>query len=209
MVLLLACASASAEVRVENRQGVSLPLGAMQFVDEDGRTSPLERYFGAGRPVVLALVYYGCSGVCSVLLNSWVETMTLLGVTPGKDFELLVVSINPDETAALAKKKKAAYLKLYSHPETAKSWHFLTGKPQAIAELTSLLGFEYERDPESGIFRHPSALFFLTQKGTLSSEMIGLRFPRDQVKSALNAAAAGKSGSFFDQLLTYCGFKSG
>jgi protein SCO1/2 len=52
----------------------------------------------------------------------------MVHLVPGKDFQIVILSIDPNETPQLAAKKKAFYLKRYGHPETADGWHFLTGK---------------------------------------------------------------------------------
>jgi protein SCO1/2 len=196
--------SASCAVKIDSREGAKLSIQDLHFTDDHGEQVALDRYFTAGKPVVLSLVYFGCPGVCTVLLNSFVETMTLLGLRPGRDFELVAISINPDEKPELASKKKESYLKLYGHPETRDGWHFLTGRPEAIAQVSRELGFEFERDPETGFFNHPSALFVLTPAGMLSSTLVGLRFPRDVVRQAILEASEGRLGRYLERLSSLC-----
>ena len=43
----------------------------------------------------------------------------------------------------MAAAKKAEYLKMYGHPETADGWHFMTGTQANIDQITSAVGFRY------------------------------------------------------------------
>src|SRR2546430_2689569 len=55
------------EVGFDQHLNQSIPLDIL-FADEHGRTVRLGDYFGR-RPVVLALVYYDCPMLCTVVLN--------------------------------------------------------------------------------------------------------------------------------------------
>src|SRR5437763_16506762 len=61
--------------------GATLPLNA-HFVDEHGRAIRLGDYFGR-RPVILALGYYGCSNLCSVLLHGLMSSLAATGLRAG------------------------------------------------------------------------------------------------------------------------------
>src|ERR1035438_2179939 len=60
--------SALTGVTIEQRLNSQLPLGAT-FKDEYGQTVQLGQYFGKGRPVVLALVYYECPMLCTQIIG--------------------------------------------------------------------------------------------------------------------------------------------
>ena len=70
-----------------------LPLNA-EFRDETGRTVHLGDYFGK-RPAILALVYYRCTMLCPEEMNGLVGALEMLKFTPGKDFDVIVVSFDP------------------------------------------------------------------------------------------------------------------
>jgi protein SCO1/2 len=59
-----------AGIDVRQRLGEALPLDAV-FTDESGARVELGDYFG-DRPVVLALVYYECPMLCTLVLNGLV-----------------------------------------------------------------------------------------------------------------------------------------
>src|SRR6185437_10374121 len=102
-----------------------LPLN-LTFADDAGKTVPLSAYFGKV-PVILMLVYYRCPMLCSEELEGLASALKMIDFRPGKDFNIVAISIDPAETPAMAAEKKAEYLKMYGHPETAGGWHFMTG----------------------------------------------------------------------------------
>ena len=63
-----------------------------------------------GRPVILDLVYYTCPKLCNLILNGQTEAMHEIPWTPGKEYEVVTISIDPEETYRLARKKKATYI---------------------------------------------------------------------------------------------------
>jgi protein SCO1/2 len=111
-----------------------LPLDA-QFVDDTGKPVTLGDYFGK-HPAIVSLVYYNCPMLCSEEMDGLTSALEMVQLTPGKDFEIVIISIDPSETPELAAKKKAFYLKRYGRPETADGWHFLTGQRPAIDAVT-------------------------------------------------------------------------
>src|SRR5579884_3000461 len=157
-------------VRVVQKLNTRLPLEA-EFRDETGKAVHLGDYFGK-RPVILALVYYNCPMLCSEELNGLAGALEMVKFRPGKDFDIIVASIDPSETPELAAQKKAYYLKRYGHPETADGWHFLTGQQPAINALADASGFGYVRVPgpdgKLTQFAHASAIELVTPDGRLS-----------------------------------------
>ena len=83
-----------------------------------GKTVRLGDYFGK-HPAILSLVYYNCPMLCSEEMDGLASALEMVKLTPGKDFDVIIISIDPSETPELAAKKKAFYLKRYGRPETA------------------------------------------------------------------------------------------
>jgi protein SCO1/2 len=128
-------------VGIEQRLNTQLPLN-LTFTDDAGKQVALASYFGK-KPAILALVYYQCPMLCSEELNGLTSALQMVRYTPGKDFNIIVVSIDPTETTDLAAAKKRTYLKRYGRPETANGWHFMTGTQANIDALTQAVGFRY------------------------------------------------------------------
>ncbi len=188
-------------VGIDQKLGMQVPLD-IPFVDENGHDVKLGDYFGK-RPVVLALVYYQCPMLCTMVLNGLTESMEPLTFTAGKDFDVVAVSFDPSETPTLAAGKKKMYLERYRRPGAENGMHFLTGRQDAIQKLTNAVGFKYVYDPEIGQFAHPSMLTVLTSSGEISRYLFGIDYGRD-LRLALVDAGDGKVGSVVDQALLYC-----
>src|ERR1700684_2383629 len=104
-------------VKIQQRLGQQLPLDA-SFRDETGKPGRLGDYFGKG-PVILSLVSYQCQILCMEDLNGLVGALEMVNLTPGKDFQVVIVSIDPAETPSIAAAKKATSVKRYGRSETA------------------------------------------------------------------------------------------
>ncbi len=104
------------KVGVSQRLNQQLPLDA-SFVDETGKSVKLGDYFGK-HPAILALVYYTCPMLCSEEMDGLTSSLEMVKLTPGKDFDVVIVSIDPSDTPAQAAKSKALYVKRYGRPET-------------------------------------------------------------------------------------------
>jgi len=143
-------------VSVEQKLGTMVPLD-LAFVDETGRAVKLGDTF-ATKPAVLALVYYECPMLCTLVLNGLVRAVRPISLDAGKEYEIVVVSIDPRETPALAAKKKETYLRNYARPGSEAGWHFLTGKEPEIRALANSVGFHYAFDKESGQYGHPAGI---------------------------------------------------
>jgi len=195
------------KVQVTQHLNEQLPLNA-QFVDDTGATVTLGKYFDGKHPAIVTAVYYNCPMLCSEEMDGLVSALMMVHLVPGKDFQVVAVSIDPSETPALAAKKKAFYLKRYGHPETADGWHFLTGQRPAIDALTNAIGFGYERVPgpdgTMSQFAHASSIEIATPQGKLAQYYLGVEYSPKDVLLGLIDASGNKIGSPVANILTYC-----
>ncbi|MBM3770344.1 MAG: SCO family protein [Acidimicrobiia bacterium] len=190
------------EIGFDQRLDAPLPLDAT-FQDEDGRTVQIGEYLGK-KPAVLAFVYFDCPMLCTQIVNALAAALRPLSLTPGEEFDVVLVSFDPRETPALAKQKKAEAIARYGRPDTATGWHFLTGDEASIKRLTHAAGFRYVWDEETKQFAHPSGIIIVTPDGRPARYLFGIEYgPRD-VRLALVEASAGRIGSPADQLLLFC-----
>lgn len=179
-----------------------LPLD-LPFRDETGRTIQLHDYF-TNKPVVLALVYYGCPMLCDQLEQGVVGSLRMLSFTPGRDYEVVFVSFDSRETSELAAQKKQSALKQFRRPETANGWHYLTGSQESIDALTKAANFRYSFDQKSGLFAHASGIMLLTPDGRISRYFYGIEYPSRDIRLGLVDASAGKIGTVVDHVLLFC-----
>jgi len=183
-----------------------LPL-SLAFTDDHGKQVELGSYFGK-RPAILALVYYQCPMLCSEELNGLTGALQMVSLVPGKDFNVIVVSIDPTEWTELAAAKKRTYLKRYGHPETASGWHFMTGTQENIDALTKAVGFGYVKipGPDGRLtqFAHASSIQIVTPEGKLAQYYMGVEYSPKDLRLGLVEASANRIGSPVDNILTYC-----
>jgi protein SCO1/2 len=190
------------EVGFDQRLGESVPLDAV-FADERGESVALGDFFGH-RPVIMALVYYECPMLCTMVLNGLTHTLRTLDFDPGEQFEVVVVSFDTRETPVQASTTRATYLARYDRPGTEEGWHFLTGSEESVRRLTQSLGFRYVWVPESNQFAHAAGIVALTPDGQIARYFYGIEYAPRDVRLGLVEAADDQIGSFVDQVLLYC-----
>lgn len=188
-------------VEVTERLGQTIDLD-LEFTGEDGYPHALRDYFGKGKPVLLNLVYYTCPMLCNLVLNAQVAALRDLSWTPGNEFEIVTISIDPTENFGLARSKKAAYLASYDRP--APGWHFFADYKENVQKLAAQIGFGYHLDQRTGQYAHPAAIFVLTPEGKISRYLYGIKFKPFNLRLALNEAAEGKVGNTVDKILLLC-----
>ncbi|MBV9887870.1 MAG: SCO family protein [Acidobacteria bacterium] len=176
---------------------------ALQFKDETGRDVAFGDYFH-GKPVLLALVYYGCPMLCNQVEQGVVGSLKMLSFNPGSDYEVVFVSFDPRESSEMAAQKKTSALSHFGRPQTASGWHFLTGSKDSIDALTQAANFRYSFDAKTNIFAHASGIMLLTPDGRISRYFYGIEYPSRDMRLGLIDASAGKIGSPIDHLLLYC-----
>src|SRR5579863_9949848 len=193
-------------VGISQNLNKQLPLD-LTFTDDAGKQVQLASYFGR-QPAILALVYYQCPMLCSEELNGLTSALQMVDEVPGRDFNIIVVSIDPSEGTDLAAAKKRVYLKKYGHPETAAGWHFMTGTQANIDVLTKTVGFGYVKipGPDGRLtqFAHASSIQIVTPEGKLAQYYMGVEYSPKDLRLGLVEASSNHIGSPVDNILTYC-----
>jgi protein SCO1/2 len=195
------------DIGIDQRLNQPVPLD-LQFKDESGNTVKLGDYFSAGRPVILNLVYYTCPMLCGEELAGESSALAMMKFTPGKEYEVVSVSFNPDETpqdAAAAKKTYIARINEHLEPKADGSgWHFLTGQQPEIKQLADAVGFRYHRDPETKQFMHATGIMIVTPGGKIAQYYYGVEFAPKDIRLGLIEGSRGNIGNVVDQVLLYC-----
>jgi protein SCO1 len=182
--------------------GAQLPLAA-QLVDEHGRMVPLARFF-AGKPVILVFDYLRCKTLCGLTLENLASGLATLPLEAGRDFQVVVISIDPRDHPADLAAAKARYLAAYSHPAGADGWHFLTGAQPVVQSLADTVGFHYRYEPELDQYIHPAGFIVAAPDGRTSRYMLGLPTDAEDLRTALADAANGQTIGLVTRLLLLC-----
>ena len=194
-------------IKIEQRLNQQVPLD-LQFKDENGNTVKLGDYFHAGRPVILNLVYYTCPMLCGEELTGEASALSMLKFTPGKEYEIVSVSFNPDETPKNATESKKIYISRINEHLDQKTdgsgWHFLTGQESQIKQLADAVGFHYRRDPQTKQYIHATAIMIVTPTGKIAQYYYGVEYSPKDIRLGLIEASREKIGNVVDEVLLYC-----
>jgi len=188
-------------VNVTEHLGAQLPLD-LKFVDEAGKSVKLGDYFTGKRPVVLQLGYYQCPMLCSLVSQGTAHAFQAISLEPGRDYDLVFVSIDPSETPPLAAQKKQSFAKEIG--KDLAGWHLLTGQQPEVQSLAKTVGFNYRWIQSAGQFSHPAVIMMCMPEGKISRYLYGVRFDPTTVRESLVEASNGKIGNSFDQLYLTC-----
>ena len=193
------------KVGIEQKLGDQLPLDT-ELKDENGKIVRLGEYFNAGRPVIVAFVYYECPMLCNQVLNGLTGSLKGISLNAGSDFDAVAISFDAREYDAvdIARNKKLGYMERYGRPGTEKGWHFLTGKQESIDKITSAAGFTYEWDAKTNQFAHAAAVMVATPDGKLARYHYGIDYAPRDLKFSLMESGQSRVGNVAEQLLLYC-----
>jgi protein SCO1/2 len=188
-------------VGIDEHLGKPIDL-SLTFIAENGYPVALSEYFHKDRPVILNLVYYNCPMLCTLVLNGQTEAMRAIPWTPGKEYEVVTISIDPRESFDVARKKKAIYMGSYDRP--APGWHFLVDHDGNAKKLAEMAGFHYRYDPRIEQYAHAAAIMVLTPEGRMARYLYGVRFSPRDLRFALAEASEGRSTMAIEKILLFC-----
>lgn len=174
----------------------------LSFIDSSGQKVQLKDVLLPNRPILFVPVYYKCPRLCGLVSAGLVTLLNELPLVPGKDFQIITVSFNPEEGADLAAKSKQTQLGLLGKPPVGDGWRFLAGDEANIPPLMQQIGFHYAKDgPE---FAHGAGIIVVTPDGKVSQYFTGIDFPAWDVKLSLVEASQGGIGTAIDHIALYC-----
>jgi protein SCO1 len=196
-------ASGLAAFSFRQHPGAQLPLDA-KLVDQGGRQVRLGAEFGR-RPTVLVLEYLRCRNLCSLVLSGATAAMARARLTPGKDVNLVAISIDPRDTATDAAASAAMYSRRFPDPAVAATGvRFLIGSPGEVKRIAEAVGFPYRLDPPSGQFAHPAGFVVATPDGRIARYVLGLNPDPRLLKQAIGEAAREQVAPAAHPLLCLC-----
>lgn len=191
---------------IEQHLNNPLPLTAV-FRDEQRNTATFGHWIGKV-PVVLVLVYYKCTMLCPEVLHSLAAGLKDSHLVPGSDYNVVTVSIDPDDQPSDAATEKARFVKEVGLPGIEKATHFLTGDEASIRAISGATGFQFVRlpgpDGRMNQFAHPTVIMFATPDGRLSKYIAGVDYQSRDLRLAILDASRHKISNPADLVLLYC-----
>jgi protein SCO1/2 len=189
-------------VDIIERLNAELPLEAT-FQDHTGKTIKLGDLFTGERPVLLQMGYLKCPQLCNLVLNEMTGTLQDMEWTTGKEFDILSVSIAPDESYELAAAKRTSYVLMYDRRNSGKGWNFLVGPEDSSQAVADAVGFQFNKQPD-GEYAHAAGLFVITPEGRVSRYLYGATHDPKTLRFALLEASDGRIGSTLDRFILWC-----
>lgn len=179
-----------------------LPLDTA-FRDHTGHPVRIQQYFDGKRPVVLLFAYHSCPVLCGMILNATVRSLAQNKWTVGKEFDVVVVSIDPTDSLERTAAKRQSIVTEYGRGN-GEGFHFLVGEKANIDRLAAAVGFQYEYDERQRQYGHPSVMMLVKPNGQLARYLYGLEFDPNDVRLGLLEASEGRSISTVEQVILYC-----
>ncbi len=187
------------EVGVDEKLGDYLPLET-EFLTSENDTVKLGDIID--KPVLLALVYYECPGICNPMLTDLAYRLPQVDLAPGDDFKVITLSFDHHESPQVAAKWKNNYLLTIDNNFPAEHWTFLTGDSVNIRKITDAVGFYFKPDDEE--FVHAGTVVAVAPDGKICRYLFGVNFNKFDIKMALLEAEAGKTNPTIAKMLQFC-----
>ncbi len=175
---------------VDEHPGATIPDAA--FVRSDGVKTSLRAHFDGKRPVLLVLAYARCTMLCSVVLHGVTDAARKLQRDPGRDYRLVLISLDARETIDEAARKQATLLAQLGRGSDRDRWPYLVGSRASIDAVANAIGFRYAWDARTEQYAHPAVIFTVTPDGRVARYLHGIQFDATEVAEALDQAAAGR-----------------
>lgn len=194
--------NASSELGFLEREGEYVPMDT-EFRNSRGERVTLQELTNGGTlPLVLNMQYYECPNLCGQILIDQAESFSQISRVAGKDYQLVTLSIAPDETPELAADIKDRTLTMLKRDFPETGWSFLTGKKASIDKLAGATGFHYRR--KGNDYDHPMGLVFISPEGKITRYVHGLDYLPAVVNLSIMEASSGTVQPAVAKVLQLC-----
>ena len=188
------------EVGIVEKLGQTIPLD-LTFTNSEGKKVKLSEIIN--KPTILSFVYYHCPGICSPLTIGLSEVVDKTNLEPGKDYQLITISMDPGETFDKAKTWRDNHISGLDKKIPYDSWQFLVGDTQSVRRITDAVGFYYKYDGKKD-FIHAGAIYAIAPDGKIIRYLFGTEFKPFDFKMAILEASKGSPMPTVNKILEYC-----
>ena len=126
------------------------------------------------KPTLISFVYYHCPSFCPKVMEGIAELVNYTEAVPNKDYQIITISIDHNETVRDANKAKNKYTDMIWKPVDPYFWRFFTADSITLRKLTSAVGYEFRGS--GGEFVHTTSSVIVTPKGMISQYFYGTYF---------------------------------
>lgn len=168
---------------------VGRQVPALGFTDADGKPFSLAAL--RGKPALVTLIYTGCADVCPTIIENLAPAVAVgeEALGPGS-FEVAVIGFDPAKDTPVRMRNFAR-----DHGVSGPNWHFLSGDPDTLDQLTDAVGFSFF--PVAGGFDHMAQVSVLDAEGRVSTQVYGSSFDAPQIVGPLKDLIFGRGKPFF------------
>jgi protein SCO1/2 len=159
----------------DQRIGARLP--DVVLTDAGGNKFALRDLRG-GPPLLLVFAYHRCPNLCGLALAGIASSFDEAGLVAGRDYQLVVLSIDPADTVSDAQAAQQRY------GASARGWHFAVGM-DAVRALGAAAGVQWRWDDELQQFVHPAGLVVVAPDLRVASYLGGVSFEPAALRAAL------------------------
>ncbi|WP_287741104.1 SCO family protein, partial [Methylobacterium sp.] len=179
--------------------GARVPRDA-RFTDAGGRVLALAAVLD-GRPALLLPADFTCRTLCGPTLAVVSSALAETGLTPGTDYRLIVLGLDPKDTPEEGRALLDAQV---ADPALRAATVILRGDQRTIDGVTRALGYRAAYDAEHDQLAHPAAVLALTPDGHLARGLSSLALDGRDLRLALLEAGRGTVGGLAGRLAVLC-----
>ncbi|MCW9026911.1 MAG: SCO family protein [Thiovulaceae bacterium] len=198
--------SADGKLGIQEHPGEYIPLN-VEFKDEYNNTVTFKQLLD-NKPAILTLNYFGCPHICTPQLQDLAKNLEMVNLKENKDYKVITLSFNPNETSEDAAHKKKELLSAMRRNFNADAWSFLTGKEVNIKKITQSVGFSYEKEENSpnGMvqYTHPAVLVAISPEGKITRYLNGIKQLPFDIQMAMLEASKGTVRPTIAKTLLFC-----
>jgi protein SCO1/2 len=157
------------------------PAPDFALVDQDGQPVTLDGL--RGHVLLLDFVYTHCPGPCPILTGTHVAVQRALPPELAAKVRFVSISLDPARDTPEALRRYAE-----AHGADLARWSFLTGEPDAVADVLQRYGVG-ARPAENGEIEHLVITYLIDADGRVARRFAGLEHRADALVEALGAVA--------------------
>ena len=193
-------------LEVQEKIGLFLPRPQIWLTENDQEIDLYEIIANEDKkPTILIPAYFTCDRLCPFILRDLALALDRIDdIDPGKNYQLIAVSINPRETRANTQKLKQSSLNYLKNKNVLpEDWYFLRGNnKETIDRLMEALGYPFRQDGDE--FYHSAVIFFINGQYQINRYIYGSQYDPADIRLSLIEASELKLGKSIDKLRLYC-----
>lgn len=126
------------------------------------------------KPTLLSFVYYRCPALCPKTLAGIAELVNYTESIPGKEYQVITISINHRESTTEARMAKSKYTSEIHKNIDPYFWRFVTADSMTIRKITDAVGWDFRESGED--FVHTTSSVMVTPNRMISQYFYGTYF---------------------------------